>query len=338
MARAKWTLDVSILELPLAERFTIATESWDAARNVFVRLGYDGITGVGEVSPGGRWEETPESVEAELQAVDLDALSGPFDIEGISTLLPAGSARCALDIALHDLAAKLAALSVAELLGLGARPLPVTSVTVPIAEVHRMAARARALSDHPVLKMKLGFEGDVDAVRVVRRAYDGALRVDANEGWSVEEAPERLKALEPFDIELCEQPIRAGYLEALRRVTESTSIPIFADEDVGTSADVARLHGIVDGVNLKLRKAGGIRETVKAMATARAQGMRVMLGCDLESGVAATAQASVASLVDHADLDGPLLLAEDPYPGVTYSRGTMALPEGPGLGLRRSPP
>jgi L-Ala-D/L-Glu epimerase len=112
---------------------------------------------------------------------------------------------------------------------------------------------------------------------------------------------------------------------------------VFADEEVCTSTDVARLHGLVDGVNLKLRKTGGIREAIKAVAVARALGMGVMLGCDLESGIAATAQASVAAVVDHLDIDGPLLLALDPFPGVTYQRGRVTLPPGPGLGVAARP-
>ncbi|CAN5603721.1 dipeptide epimerase [soil metagenome] len=326
-------MNASVVDLPLAERFTIARESWDVAANVFVRLRCDDVEGLGEVSPDPSRDGSVAAVAAQLDAVDLGRLAGPFDLEGVAHLLPAGSARAALDIALHDLAGKVAGVSVAELLGVGGRRLPPTSVTVPIAKVEEMVARAVSLGDHPILKMKVGFEGDVDAVRSVRGVYRGALRIDANEGWDETTAHERLGLLEELDIELCEQPIPAGRPEALRRVTESTSIPVLADEDVCTSADVARLAGVVDGVNLKLRKAGGIRETVKAIATARAHGMKVMLGCDLESGIAATAEASVASLVDHADLDGPLLLAEDPWPGVRYARGAMTLPAGPGLGV-----
>jgi L-Ala-D/L-Glu epimerase len=144
---------------------------------------------------------------------------------------------------------------------------------------------------------------------------------------------ERLPALERFDIELCEQPIPAGDIDALAEVTERSPIPIFADEDVCTSADVARLAEAVDGVNLKLRKTGGIREFLRAVSTARAHDLRVMIGCDLESGIAATAQASVAGLTDYADIDGPLLLARDPHPGVVYDRGIVKLPPGPGLGV-----
>jgi L-Ala-D/L-Glu epimerase len=329
-----WSVNASVVELPLAERFTIARESWDSARNVFVTVERDGTTGVGEVSPAESAGESPDAIVAELQSVGLDALAGPFDLESVTALLPAGSARAALDIALHDLAAQLAGCSVAELLGVGGRRLPPTSVTVPISDVAAMVRRAEALTDHPVIKIKVGFGGDVAAVAAVRDVYDGRIRIDANEGWDEPTATARLAELEAFDIELCEQPVPAGNPGALARLTRGTSIPVFADEDVRTAADVARLAEAVDGVNLKLRKAGGIRETVRAIATARAHGLDVMLGCDLESGLAATAQASVAALVDHADLDGPLLLASDPWPGVRYERGRMTLPPGPGLGVQ----
>ena len=332
------SLSTTVIGLPLAERFTIARESWDIATNVFVAVRYDDEVGVGEANPGGPvWDESPESVVAELDGVDLGRLSGPFDLEGLAALFPPGSARSALDIAMHDLAAKLAGVSVAELLGVAGRRLPPTSVTVPINDPDKMVERAAAHAGHPVLKMKVGFDGDVDAVRAVRDVFDGRIRIDANEGWDEDQAITRLNQLERFDVELCEQPLPSGNHKGLSRVSESTSIPVIADEDVCTSSDVVALVGMVDGVNLKLRKAGGVRETVRAIAVARAHEMKVMLGCDLESGIAATAQASVAALVDFADLDGPLLLAADPFPGVAYDNGTMTLPRGPGLGIARFP-
>lgn len=330
-------MEVFARDLPLAHRFTISSASWESARNVFVVVRHNGHTGVGEASPDERSGESAESVAARIQEADLDELEGPFDLEGLAPLLEAGTARSALDIALHDLAGKTAGLSVAELLGCAGGHLPPTSVTVPIGSSQEMTARARALADYPILKVKVGFEGDVDAVRSVREVYGGVIRIDANEGWDLDEAKSRLAALEEVDIELCEQPVAASDTAALAEVASATTIPVLADEAVCTSADVARLSGAVAGVNLKLRKAGGIRETVKAIAVARALRMKVMLGCDLTSGIAATAEAHVAALVDHADLDGPLLLADDPWPGVTYSKATMTRPPGPGLGLRRSP-
>jgi L-alanine-DL-glutamate epimerase-like enolase superfamily enzyme len=330
----KFALVATSRRLRLKEPFTIATKTWDVTENVFVELTWNGETGLGEVSPDDRWGDAAERVIRQLDDVDMAGLAGPFDLEGVSELLPVGAARCALDIAMHDLAAKVAGISVGDLLGIGGREAPVTSVTVPIADVDRMIQRARSLADHPVLKMKVGFDADVDVARAIREVYDGRIRIDANEGWDEASAIDRLRELAPLDIELCEQPIPAGRLDELARVREASPIPVFADEDVCTAADVARLVGAVDGVNLKLRKTGGIREFVRAAAVARAHGMKVMIGCDLESGVAATAQAHVAPLADHADVDGPLLLADDPFPGVSYEKGMLRLPPGPGLGVR----
>lgn len=332
-----WQTEVFVRDLPLAHRFTISSASWDSTRNVFVIVRRGDLAGVGEASPDPRSGETAESVAGQLRGVDLDRLAGPFDLEGVAQLLPPGSARCALDIALHDLAGKATGLSVAELLGCAGRRLPQTSVTVPIGDRETMTQRARHLSAFPILKIKVGFDGDVDTVRAVREVYGGVIRIDANEGWNVEQATARLAELETLDIELCEQPVAASDLEGLAEAASKTTIPVLADEAVGTASDVARLSGRVDGVNLKLRKAGGIRETVKGIAVARAHDMKVMLGCDLSSGIGATAEAHVAALVDLADIDGPLLLAEDPWPGVTYSGATLTLPPGPGLGLRTSP-
>lgn len=319
------------MELPLAERFTIATETWDTARSLFVLLRWGGVYGAGEVQPSERWDETPESVEATLHEVDLENLRGPFDLEGLGDLLPAGAARSALDMALHDLAARAADVSVKELLGLQGRPTPETTITIPIDDVDAMVARVKRFSDYPKIKVKVGFDGDIDAVFALREVFDGDIRIDANEGWTEEEAVDRLKKLERAGIELCEQPIRRHQYEAMARVTASTNIPIYADEDAGSAEEIAALRGVVDGVNLKLRKSGGLRETVRAAAVARANGMGLMLGCDLESGLATSAEASIAPLMDHIDLDGPLLLAQDPLPGVRYDKAKLTLNEGPGL-------
>jgi L-alanine-DL-glutamate epimerase-like enolase superfamily enzyme len=331
------TLETRVQQIPLREPFSISSATWEVAESVFALVRSGDLAGAGEVGTDPRSGDTAESIVAALEGADLSHLRGPFDLEGIDELLPAGAARCALDIALHDLAAQMAGLSVAELVGLGGRSLPPTSVTIPIATIHHMQERAREWSDHPIIKMKVGFDRDLEAVRAVREVFPGTIRVDANEGWEKETAIGRLKDLAAFDIELCEQPIPAGRFDDLREVTAASSIPIFADEDANTSRDVVALADVVDGVNLKLRKTGGIRELLRAVHAARAVGLKLMLGCDLDSGVGATAQASVASLFDHIDVDGPMALAEDPYPGVVYQGGTLLLPRGPGLGLQRRP-
>jgi L-Ala-D/L-Glu epimerase len=332
-----FSLKVVTAELTLAEKFSIATESWDSSTNVFALATFGDFTGVGEVSPDPRSDHTVESVTAEIEAVDLNQMSSPFDIERLAELMPPTPARCAVDIALHDLAARTAGISVAEFLGLGGRLLPVTSMTIPIESLDVMIARATRLSSYPALKLKVGFEGDVDAVAAIREIYPGRIRIDANEGWSADQAVDRLGQLASLDIELCEQPVPMGDFDGWAKVKAASSIPVYADEDAGTANDVARLAGIVDGVNFKLRKAGGIRELMKGMAVARSLGMGVMIGCDLETGIAATAGASVASLCDFVDMDGPTLLAEDPFPGVTYDLGALALPSGPGLGVTKVP-
>lgn len=332
--RTDLSMQVAVERLQLETPFRIARHVWHHADNVFVRLIHGEHTGIGEASPDEHWGESTDSVVSDLHALDLSRLGGPFDLEGIEELLPPGSARAALDIAAHDLAAQIAGVPLNSFLGLEGRAIPDTSVTLPIDDVDAMVRRAEMLRDHPILKMKVGFNGDVDAVASVREVFTGSLRIDANEGWSKDEAVERLGALEPYDIELCEQPIERDRYEDLAAVTSSTTIPVFADEDACTAADVARLAGVVDGVNLKLRKCGGIRATVQAASVARAVGLKLMLGCDLHSGVATTAGAHLGSLVDHLDMDGALLLAEDPYPGVAYEQGRMILPDGPGLGVR----
>ena len=338
MVNRKYAVKTRVLSLPLAERFTIARESWDEVDNVFVTVTFEDEAGRGEGFPAETKGESAPDIVRTLKDIDLDSmLASPFDLETLAGAMPAGSARCALDIALHDLAARRAGVSLSDFLGLGGLPLPPTSITIPIAHQHAMVERARALIGYPAVKIKVGFDGDVEAVAAVRAVYPGRIRIDANEGWSADEAVDRLTAMEPHDIELCEQPVKSGNLDELRRVSSASPIPIFADEDADTAADVARLAGRVHGVNLKLRKCGGIREAIRALHVARGHGLATMLGCDLESGIASTAGAHLASLFDYIDLDGSLLLAKDPFPGVRYDAGRLLLPDGPGLGIEEVP-
>jgi L-Ala-D/L-Glu epimerase len=334
VASDKWNVKATGANLPLAEKFVISREAWDVARNVIVEVTYDGLTGIGACDPADRWGESVDSVVETVEAFDFERLADPFDLEALAYHLPAGSARSAIDIALHDLAAQIAGVPLFKLLGLRADRLPPTSVTVPIATTDEMVTRAEKLRDHPILKLKVGFDGDVETLRSIRGVYDGVVRIDANEGWSADDAIGRLLEMSAFDIAFCEQPVHADDEDGLRRVAERSAIPIFADESACTAADVARLASSVAGVNLKLRKAGGIREVIKGISVARAHGLAVMIGCDLETGVGCTAAAHLGSLVDHLDVDGFLLLAHDPYPGVVSDRGTLSLPTGPGLGVK----
>jgi L-alanine-DL-glutamate epimerase-like enolase superfamily enzyme len=209
-------------------------------------------------------------------------------------------------------------------------------VTIPIGDITSVVARARELSDVPVLKVKVGAGGDgsdVALIEAIRSVYTGTITIDANEGWTPEQAVAILRELERFGIELCEQPIPAGSPEQLRWVSDRSPIPIIVDEDALEAADLAPLIGCAYGVNVKLSKCGGIRAALAMIATARALGFRVMLGSMSESSILATAGAHLGPLVDWVDVDGPLFLKSDPYVGVSYKNGRLVLPLGPGLGV-----
>ncbi len=328
---ARLSLAVSQLELPLVHTFTIARSSDDVARTVLVRLSGGGIDGLGEASPSRRYDETVASVSAGLAAHLLG--DDPYALDALlAGLTPAQ--RCGLDIALHDWIGKDLDRPLWRLLGLDPGRTPVTSFTIGIAPIPEMVAKVRETGDHPILKIKLGKGAEIDTLAAIREVYHGTIRIDANEGWTPEGAVALLRELGRYDVEFCEQPIPAGHPERLRWVRERSPIPIVADEDSCDARDVAALAGCVDGINIKLVKCGGIRGALAMIHTARALGLKIMLGCMVESAILSTAAAHLSPLVDWADLDGPFLVARDPFAGLTYAAGKLVLPDGPGLGVR----
>jgi len=323
-------LVLSELELPLVHTFTIARSSEATARSVVLRLKWNGIEGLGESAPSERYGESIASVGAALGR--LAPGDDPYALEALLDEVPP-AARCALDIALHDAIGKDLDRPLWRLLGLDPSRTPVTSFTIGIDTPEVMLAKLDAIHDHPIVKVKLGFDGDVEVLEAMRARYAGTLRVDANEAWTPEEAVAKLAVLERAGVEFCEQPIPAGTPERLRWIRERSRVPLVADEDAKDARDLPALAGCVDGVNIKLVKCGGIRAALAAIHTARALGLRIMLGCMLESGILTTAAAQLSPLVDWADLDGPFLTADDPFTGVTYAEGKLVLPNGPGLGV-----
>ena len=262
----------------------------------------------------------------------------PTQIDAILGRLPAGSqsARTAIDIALHDLMGKRLGQPLYRVLGLDPARCPETSFTVAMDEPAAMAERARE-SGFPIIKIKLGSgddEADEATVRAIREATAARLTADANAGWTFEQAARLIPRLAQYGLEFIEQPLAVGDVEGLRRLRAlRLGVPIFADENVRTTRDVAAHAGAVDGVVIKLAKTGGIREAVRAIAAARDLGMQVMMGCTIESAVAITAAAHLAPLCDYADLDAPLLTANDPFVGLRYDGARLILPDGPGLGV-----
>jgi L-alanine-DL-glutamate epimerase-like enolase superfamily enzyme len=332
-------LSARIATLRLAETFVIARSAEDEAEVVHVELRHEGQSGFGEAAPIDRYDESAESALAYLEEA-ADALGDdPFALDDIFGRLPPGeqAAKAALDAALHDLCGKLTGLPVWRLLGLR-RSGPPTSWTVWLGDPDDMARRAeRAAVRFRRLKLKLGGGDGLDAerVRAVRGVTDLPLQVDVNEGWSLDEALETLPQLAELGVEYCEQPLTAGDPGG-PELRSRSPLPIYVDEDCHTLADVAGCAERGNGINIKLAKSGGIREAVRMAQAARALGLDVMLGCMVESGLGIAAGAQIASLCDHVDLDGNLLLAEDPWPGVELVDGVQLPSDAPGLGVHEA--
>jgi L-Ala-D/L-Glu epimerase len=319
--------------LRLAETFVISRESQDEADVVQVELRHGEHVGLGEAAPIERYEQSAESAVAWLEQVDPG--DDPFALDEIFDRLPPGedAARAALDHALHDLQGKLLGQPVYKLLGLR-RAGPPTSWTIWLGDPDDMARRTERILDRGFrrLKLKLGGRDGLDAERVeaVRSVTELPLQCDVNEAWTLDEALDYLPRM--TDLQYCEQPLVAGDPggpELKRR----SPVPIYVDEDCHDLADVAACAERAHGINIKLAKSGGIREAVRMVHAARALGLGVMLGCMVESGLGIAPGAHIASLMDHVDLDGNLLLAEDPFPGVDFTGGAQLPAERPGLGV-----
>jgi L-alanine-DL-glutamate epimerase-like enolase superfamily enzyme len=334
MASMPLSLSITTLELPLVHPFTIARGTEEVARTAVFRLKHDGLEGLGESVPIPRYKESVESVIAYYREHPVRG-DDPYLLDELLDGIPV-AARCGLDIALHDLIGKDCDKPLYRLLGLDPAKTPVTSFTIGISDRETTLRKVAEIGEHPVMKVKLGLgsvKEEVETIELIRSKYTGTIRIDANEGWTAEQAVDVLRELERFDIEFCEQPIKAGHPEQLRYVKERSNIPIVTDEDSLVAEDLPRLYGCVDGINVKLVKCGGIRAGIKMIHTARALGMKVMLGCMVESQISATAAAQISPLVDWADIDGPFLTKEDPFSGITYRDGKIVLPGGPGLGV-----
>jgi L-alanine-DL-glutamate epimerase-like enolase superfamily enzyme len=324
------------LTLELKTTFRVAHGASDQRYNVLVYLD----DGVGEAAAVPYYGETQQGIIDYLKSVP-DLGDDPFDLDSVLAKRPAGSraARSAIDEALHDLWGKKLGQPLYRLFGLNPHNLPLTSFTIGMDEPEVMAEQAKA-SGHPILKVKLGSENDEKILAAIRKVTDAKLRADANAGWSREQALETIPRLLDYDLEFIEQPLAVEDVEGFFWLKEKLrqqkiSIPIFADETAKTSHDVAKLAGAIDGVVVKTMKSEGIRETLRMIHTARAHDMQIMLSCMVESSVGVTAAAHLAPLCDYADLDGPLLIRNDPYRGLQYDGAKFSLPNAPGLGVQR---
>jgi L-alanine-DL-glutamate epimerase-like enolase superfamily enzyme len=325
--------------------FVIARGGASEWRLIRVRLiDRDGVEGWGEAAPNRYYGETTETALAalgKLGPVAERVLShDPFALEDLETEMNAalrlnGSVKSAISAAAHDLAGKRLGVPLYRLWGLDQAKAPLSSFTIGIpATEAELVQRVEEAAAYPVLKVKLGSERDADIIRAVRRAAPAKiLRVDANAAWTAKHALRMIELLLDFDVEFVEQPLPAHDLEGLRFVRERSPLPIVADESCVVAADIPKLAGVVDGINIKLAKCGGLREALRMIATARSHGMSVMCGCMIESSLGITAAAHLSPLLDHADFDGAALLADDPYEGATIEGGQIQIPSAPGLGV-----
>lgn len=341
LAAADSKVTTEVVRLKLRHTWTTTMSSSDYRDTLHLRYAHRGITGIGEGAPIVRYME--------------DAASGRKAVEAVRPILESGdpakfakllaqvfaridgqyAAKAAIDIAVMDWVGQKLGVPLYRYFGLDAADAPVTTFSIGIDKPEIVKAKTREAEAYPVLKIKVGLKTDEEMIAAVRSVTKKPLRVDANEGWTdKEEAVRKINWLESQGVEFVEQPMPAHMLEETRWVRSRVHIPIIADEVNLRPEDTAKLAGSFDGVNIKLDKCGGILEAYRMIQIAKALGMKTMLGCMISSSVSITAAAHLSPLVDYADLDGNLLISNDPYIGVEVRNGKLVLPSGNGLGLR----
>ncbi len=316
-------LSAQVERWPIDGAFTIARGSKTEAVVVTVAITEDGVTGRGEGTPYPRYDETPDSVLAEIEAERGVIESGAFRT-GLQAVMRAGAARNAIDCALWDLRAKREGRRAYEILGLERLEPLKTAYTLSLAAPEAMAEQARANARRPLLKLKIGGPGDLDRVQAVREAAPRRrLIVDANEGLSFDDLKRLAPEFARLGVKLIEQPLKAGEDEALEGY--ACPVPLCADESLHTRAELDVCARRYQVANIKLDKAGGLTEALALKAAARAAGMEIMVGCMVSTSLAMAPALIVAQGAEFVDLDGPLLLAKDRSPGLTYV-GSMIEP------------
>jgi len=317
-------LEFRIQKWPISGTFTISRGAKTEAAVVVAEISDGSTTGRGECVPYARYGESLESVTAEIGGM-ASAIAGGMDRDALQNALPAGAARNAIDCALWDLEAKQVGTRVAALAGIAALAPVTTAYTLSLDTPEKMAEAARHVA-RPVLKLKLGADGDLERLRAVREAApQTSLIVDANEGWSEKNIRENLIACADAKVSLIEQPLPADADEILRGIERI--VPLCADESFHDRASFAKLAGKYDAVNIKLDKTGGLTEALRVADEAQARGLQIMVGCMVATSLAMAPALLLAGRAKFVDLDGPLLLAKDREHGLRYDGSTVFPPE-----------
>ena len=327
-------------ELKLAHVFTVASYSRTTTPDVQVELEWEGITGYGEASMPPYLGQSVESVTNFLNKVDLSQFNDPFKMEDILSYVDSlsegdGAAKCAIDIALHDLVGKLMGQPWFRIWGLDPAKAPSTTFTIGIDTPEVVKEKTlEAAGKFNILKVKVGLDTDEQMIETIRTVTDVPLAVDANQGWKDRnKALDEIFWLKEHGIVMVEQPMPKERLDDIAWLTEHSPLPIFADESIQRMKDIPSLMGAYSGINIKLMKCTGMREGWKMANMARALGMKVMVGCMTETSCAVSAAAQFSPFVDFADLDGNLLIANDRFDGVKVVDGKLTLPDRPGIGV-----
>ena len=327
-------------ELKLRHAFNLARYSRTTTPDVQVQIEYDGIVGYGEASMPPYLGESVESVTKFLSSLDLSQFSDPFRLEDIlhyvDSVAPNNrAAKASIDIALHDLLGKIMGQPWYKIWGLDPTKAPNSSFTIGICKEDVVRQKVREAAPYKVLKVKMGLDNDKETVEVIRSMTDVPLCVDANQGWkNKEEALEMCYWLKERGCLFVEQPFDKTWIDETAWLRERSPLPLIADEAFQRLPDILRFKGVYDGINIKLMKSTGLHEAYEMVVLARALGMKVMVGCMTETSCAVTAAANLAPLVDFADLDGNLLIANDRFKGMTVENGKVTLHDIPGIGVK----
>lgn len=340
--KARMHLSFEPYELKLKHVFTVSSFSRSTTPDVQVRIDYDGYTGYGEASMPPYLGQTVESVCSFLKKVDLEQFPDPFCIDDILTYIDSlsdgdSAAKAAVDIALHDLVGKIIGAPWHRMLGLNPKKTPNTTYTIGIDTDEMVKLKTREVAGQfKILKVKLGTPRDREMIRAIREVSNLPIAVDVNQGWkNKKKALDEIFWLKEQGIVMVEQPMPKEMPDANAWLTERSPLPTFADEAIQRLKDIPAIKGAYTGINIKLMKCTGMREAWKMMNYARAEGMKVMIGCMTETSCAIAAAAQLSPAVDFADLDGNLLIANDIFRGTTVVDGKITLNQLPGIGIEK---
>lgn len=336
----KFQLRYSPLNLTLRHTFTISRWSRDVAPNVLVELEADGIVGQGEAAPNARYNESPETTMQWLSKFDVNAIRNPFDVEAVLQMMDKVgpgeySAKVALEMALYDWIGKKLGVPLYDLWNAPSRFGPQTCFTVGIDETAKLPSRVAEAEKYPVLKIKLGTDRDKEIISTIRSVTDKPLWVDANEGWKdLETAKDHVRFLADMNVQMIEQPMPVSMKRELAELKKYSPVLTMADESFTGRESVEELAQCFHGINLKLMKTGSLRRALQLAHAGRQAGLSIMIGCMIESSLANSAAALISLWCDYADLDGHLLIKDDPYKGLAFDKDFMVyMPEKPGLGV-----